>query len=913
MIRPLLARATRRVAQALLRLVRGHDAEVVRGDIEERHQRTPGDDPLRASRALLRDTLATLTWWWRPSSVRRRHTLGAAVPAPSPFTHHGDSFMSSFLSDVRVTVRGCTRRLGFTLTVVLTFAVGIGATTTIYSVVDSVVLRQLPYQDADRLVALGNVFPGKEWRSADGDLQDLAGVSLLNFQEWERRARSFERLGAAQLSSMLLPRDDAGPELATMGMVTQGFFDVLRVRPMLGRLFLPDDFVGANGPVAVLSYEAWINRYAGDAGVVGKPAQSTGGQLTIVGVLPKGFMPPESFSTSPTDFWTPVDASHPRYQSRARRTMIVYGRLAPHTTVQSARAEMASIQAALAVEFPDGNVHADGGRLGAGVNALLDETIGGSQRLLLVFLGAAALLLLIAALNAANLLLVRGMDRESEMSVRRALGATSGTLVRLLFIESVMLASIGGALGVGVAFVGVKMFLLLAPTTLPRLAEVAVNPRVLVVAGILSVLAGVLVGLMPAFRLTGRDIASAMRARAGNSAGAAGIRLRSTMIVGQLALAVILAVGASLLMNSFIQVSTVDTGFNAANLTTFNMPLKRPNAPPDEPTWQAWDALLAEIRAVPGVSGASAGSNVPFQSPYWAPGVLLPSDVLTNPRRGIAGYAITPDYFDVASIRLRSGRAFTAADRSTSAAVAIVNEQFVADNMKGMTPVGTVIRVLGDDGTPEAREIVGVVSTVIQMRAEEGAKPAVYVPYTQVEWPMAEVMVRSTIPPANIMPELRKAAARFNPVVPVLRLGEMSSRVASVQTEPRFRAVLVGVFAGVAVLLAAIGLYGTLAYSVSRRRREIGIRMALGAQPGGIFQLILKQGLMVTGVGVALGLIGSLMLTRLLQSFLFGVEVFDLVSFGAALLVLMLAMLLAIVIPSRRATGVDVVGSLRAE
>lgn len=905
------------LARALLRLLfwllRGDDADVLRGDVEERYRRRHALNPQQANRSLLLDALTALFWWWRPSSVYRRRmravsALRHRVPHPRK-----DSFVSSFLADIRLTLRGFARRPAFTITVLLTFAVGIGATSTIYSVVDSVVLRQLPYRDADQLVALGNTFPDREWHTGESGLQQLAGVSLLNFQEWEQRARSFDRIAAAELTSSLLPDEGAGPELATLGMVSGSFFDVFRVQPMLGRLFLPDDFAGTNGSVVILSYETWINRFGGDATVINASARTASQGFTVVGVLPQGFVPPESFSSRPIEFWTPIDATHPRYESRGRRSLAVYGRLAPDVTVEMARTELANIQSSLADEYPDGNVYPNGDRLGAGANALLADTVGGSQRLLLVFLGAAALLLVIAALNAANLLLVRGLDREGEMSVRRALGASRGRLARVLFLESVMLALAGGALGVGVAFAGVKAFLLLAPSSLPRLDEVAVNPRVVVVTALLSVCAGVLVALAPVLRLTGRDIATTMRAQSGNTASASGTRLRSAMIAGQLGLAVILAVGASLLMNSFIQVSTVDPGFNPANLTVFSMPLKRPNAPAEERSSQAWDELLAEVGAVAGVTGVAATSNLPFQSPYWAPGVILPSDSPEDPRRGIAGYVITPNYFDVAEIRVVEGRAFAASDRATTAPVVVVNEQFVTEHLGGAPAVGRLFSLSSADGPSAPLEIVGVVANVIQTRAEEGPKPAVYVPYTQSDWSMVQVLARSPLPASTIMPELRRAAARFSAFVPIQGLGDMASRVATVQTEPRFRAVLVGLFAAVAVLLAAVGLYGTLAYSVSRRRREIGIRMALGAQPGGIFQLILRQGLAVTGLGIAIGLGGSLLLTRLLQSFLFGVEPLDPVSFAAALLVLLLAMLLAIVIPSRRATGVDVVGSLRAD
>jgi putative ABC transport system permease protein len=894
------------LARLLLALLRGGDADIVRGDIEERYRRRPPGARRAARQALLADVARTLLAWWHPGAVRRRARRGRAASWARPTP------LRTLWADLRLTVRGLARRPAFTAVVVLTLGFGIGATTTIYSVVDAVVVRPLPYADADRLVMVGNTFPGREWQEGNDQLQRLNGVSLLNFLDWRARARSFAQLAAVEHTTALLPDRGEGPELAYMAVVTDGFFSLLGVPPALGRTFLPDDFAGRNGTVVMLSYGAWIDRFGGDPGIVDRTVTTLGSTYTVVGVLPRDFTPPEVLGTQNLEFWVPVDAAHPRYASRGRRSLYVLGRLADGATVTGARAELDAIQAALAQEYPDGNVLSNGERLGAGVNALHDETVGGSGRLLVIFLGASALLLLIAALNAANLLLVRGLDRQAEMGVRRALGAGRARLTGLLLIEGVVLAAAGGAVGVVLALGGVEAFLRLAPSTLPRLADVAVNPRILGVTGLVSLGTGLLVGLLPALRLTGHDMASVLREGMATTAGGAGIRLRTALVAGQLSLALVLGVGASLLFNSFIRVATVDPGFQPDHLSSFWLPLKRPNAVPGETSAQAWDALLAEISTVPGTEGVAVASNLPFQPPHWAPSVVLQGDPPDYRRTGVAGYIVTPNYFDVVGIPVVAGRSLTPADRSGTAAVAVVNEEFARAHLGGRNPIGTPIRFREGDAYTEV-EIVGVVGNVVQTRAEEGWQPAVYVPYTQMDWTFVLVAVRSDRDPDGLLPDLRRAAARFSPAVPITNLGDMRSRIRSVQTEPRFRAILIGSFALVAVLLAAIGLYGSLAYAVTRRSRELGIRMALGADPVGIVRLVLGQGLAVTAAGLALGLAGAAALSRLLRRLLFEVGTLDLASFAVAVLVLAAAALLAIVVPARRATAVDVVRSLRVE
>ncbi|MEP7381965.1 MAG: FtsX-like permease family protein [Gemmatimonadota bacterium] len=414
--------------------------------------------------------------------------------------------------------------------------------------------------------------------------------------------------------------------------------------------------------------------------------------------------------------------------------------------------------------------------------------------------------------------------------------------------------------------------------------------------------------------MTGNDLLSMVNADSGGRPAApAGRRLRSTLVAAQLAVAVVLVVGASLLFNSFLRVTMVDPGFSPDGLTTFSMPLKRPGAPVDEQSWMAWDRLLSEVHTVAGGGEVAAASNLPFESPNWAPPILLPGEPQDFRREGVAGYVITPNFFEVARIPVRAGRAFAAADSAGAAPVAIVNEAFVRQHLRGTSPVGLTLRYRVDGDSLIGMTVVGVVGDVVQERAQEGARPAIYVPYSQTDWPMANVAIRGAPSLTTFAPDLRRAVAKFSPNVPLRSLRTMTSRISDVRTEPRFQMLLLATFASVALLLAAVGLYGSLAHAVRRRTREMGIRMALGAPRANIFRLVFRQGMMVTGTGLLAGVAAALGLARFVSSFLFGVGALAPASFALAIVVLTLAAALAIFVPARRATGVDVVQSLKSE
>ncbi len=900
------------MARLLTALIRGSGAEFLRGDLEEAGRRGPSP-----ARHLL-NVLASLLAWYNPRALfRRGRSQGAGSRGQGraggqglpPIRGGGGG--GALGTDLRLALRGLARRWEFSLVVVLTLALGIGATTTIFSVVDSVALRPLPYEDSRSLLALGNTFPDREWSTEVEGLQRLAGVSYLNFREVRERTRTVGEVAGAEMASVLLPDRGEGPEIASMARVTPGFFGLFGISPALGRSFLPGEYGPDGSGVVVISHDTWIRRFGGDPGVVGRPLESYGAESIVVGVLPAGFRPPEALMPTGTEFWMPLDPSHPRYRERGRRSMLVLGRLAPGATVERAREELRVLAADLAREYPDGNVYPDGKHFGWGANRLHAETLGGTGGTLILFLASAALLLLISVLNAGHLFLVRGLDRIGELSVRQALGANRWALARQLLSESSLLALVGGALGVAVAYGGVELFLRWAPGNLPRLGEVSVDQRVLLFSALVSVLAGLVTGVLPLFQIRGREVSTLIRSGGDRRVAAGGSRGRMALVTGQLALALILAVGASLLLDSFLRVRSVDPGFQAENLWTFSMPVKRPGGS-EESMWQAWDALLARVNAIPGARAGGA-SNHPFQSPNWAPAVLLPGEPPETRRTGVAGYVVTPGYLSTLGVPLRAGRFLEPADGAGAEAVALVNEAFVQEVMGGAPAVGTNLRFRGDDGELADLRVVGVVGNVIQTRAQEGMRPAVYVPYTQAEWPVVQVAVRSTRNPVQLAGEIREAARAFTSVIPLRDLSTMEERMGRTRVEPRFHAFLFATFALVALLLAAVGLYGTLAHMVGRRTRELGVRMALGADGGSILGLILRQGLVLAGIGLGLGGVGAFFAARLLESLLFQIPPFHLPAFLLAALTLGLVALLAVLVPARRATGVDPVRAFQAE
>lgn len=818
--------------------------------------------------------------------------------------------MGMWLQDLRIAARSLARRPGFLAGVAVTLGLGIGATTTIFSVVDAVLLRALPYDEPSALVAVGTTFPTREWADEEAGLQHLAGTSMANFLDYRDRSRSFAALAGAEATNVLLPDLGSGPELASAAAVSADFFEILGVTPALGRTFLPEEqSVTADG-VFLISYGAWQRRFAGDPDVIGRGMSGSGEGGVVIGVLPRDFTPPEHLFPGEPDFWMPLQPDNERYADRGGRSLAIIGRLAEGIDVLEARDEAGDIAVALATEYPEGNVFPDGTHFGIGVNGLHAQTVGTSGRTLRIFLGASGLLLLLAAMNAATLLLARALDRKRELGVRMALGAGRRRMVGLLMSEAGLVTVAGGIVGIAFAYGGVWAFLQYAPSGIPRMETVRVDARVLTLAAAVSIVAGLAAGLVPAVRLSRR---AAWTRVAGSARGSSEptSRLRSSLVGAQLAVAVVLLSGAGLLFTSFVRILSVDPGFEPDGLISLNVGLKRPGSA-DEPTWQGWDRVLEEVATVPGVTSVAGTSNPPFQSPFWAPRLLLPGDPPEIRREGISGFSVTPGYLETIGTRLVSGRPIERLDGPDAEPVALVNETFVRTQLGGADPLDMIIRhAEGEDEVPI--RIVGVVEDVVQGSADQGPQSAIYIPHTQSEWPFVQVVLRTTLPADVVIPEVRKAIARFNPVVPPRDIRTMRDRMSGSRTSPRFQAMLIGAFAIIALLLAAAGLYGSLSHAVGRRKREMGVRMALGAKRRGVLGLVVREGLKVALTGLALGLVVTFWATRVLTDFLFGVEPNDPLTLVGVALVLTAVSFLACLLPARRATAVDPVEVLRSE
>jgi putative ABC transport system permease protein len=480
-------------------------------------------------------------------------------------------------------------------------------------------------------------------------------------------------------------------------------------------------------------------------------------------------------------------------------------------------------------------------------------------------------------------------------------------VVRLLLTESLLLAVGGGVFGALLAYWGVDLVHRFGPSSIPRLEEIVVDARILAVTTLTAVAAGLLAGLVPALRHGRRP--PGLFLRAGRSGTEGGVRLRSALVVAQVAVAVVMLSAGGLLLNSFIHLRAVDPGFDPQGLLTLRMDTKRPGAD-DVPPWQDWDAVLAEVGSVPGVAAVAGTSNPPFQSPFWAPWVRLPGEG-AEARESIAGYTVTPGYFDVVGTRVLEGRDFGPGDGPAGPYVAIVNESWVRERLGGAEAIGQVLRFTDQD--ERMVTVVGVVEDVIQDRAQEGRLPAIYVPYTQTDWPFVQVMARLDVPPTMAVPEVRRALARFSPFVPPRDVRTMDERMAATRTDPRFQTLLITTFALLALLLASAGLYGSLSHAVSRRRHELGIRVALGAARSGLVTMVVGQGLRLSGVGLILGLVGAVSLTRLLATFLYGITPRDPLTYASVVVVLGVVAALASFVPARRATAVDPVEVLNAE
>ena len=809
--------------------------------------------------------------------------------------------MGDLRRDLRFALRSLARSPGFTAVALATLAFGIGANTAIFSVVNGVLLRPLPFPEADRLVAVYQTFPNQNVSNA--------GLSYPNYADLSAAARSFETLGAIRMHDYTLT-GRGEPMLAVAATVTSNVFAVFRATPLLGRvLAAADDSPGAP-PVAVLSEKLWRERFGGDPSVLGQSVLLDARPFTIVGVLPAAFRtPPES---PPAELWTPL-VQDPVFadleERRGGHYLTVVGRLAPDAALPAANGEAAAIQTRLAHQFPKENE-------GWGIRLvpLAEGLVAGVRTALWVLLGAVALVFLIACANVANLLLVRSAARSREVAVRTALGAERGRLVRLLLTESLVLGFAGGALGIALAAAGMGALRGWLPADLPRAADVRLDLRVLAFSVVVSILSAAIFGLVPALQASRADLAVGLRegAPASGESGAKR-RLRDLLRVAETALSFVLLVGAGLLGRSFLRLQSVRLGFEPEHVLTAGLSLPRAQyAKPDQ--WIGFYTRLVErLQAIPGVAGAAAALPLPLEGgglhfEFKIEGRPAPATALDFS----ANYtAVTPQYFSVLRVPLLRGRVFAESDAATAPKVCLISDTFAKRYFPGEDPLGHSLVFGFTDSVP--RRIVGVVGDVRRDGLAAVSRPEMYVPFVQDPWWASYLALRASGDPGALASAVRREVHAIDPTLPIEGAQPMTQVVYDSVAQPRFRTRLVGVFGAAALLLAVLGIYGVMSYSVGRRAREVGIRAALGASRGDVLRLVLRQGLGLTALGLAGGALGSAILTRFVASVLYDVGPLDPATYAGVALLLAAAGALACLLPAFRATRVNPVRALREQ
>ena len=807
----------------------------------------------------------------------------------------GGGWFDRLMQDVRYGARTLRRSPAFTIVAVLTLALGIGATTAVFTVVHGVLLRPLPYPGADRLYQLSL----QPWRST---FFMPPGLSDRHWVEFHQRARHFA--SAAAISGQQVNLTVAGDPVRLAAVaVTPEFFSTLGVAPMLGRGFVADENVLGRDRVVVLGHTLWRSRFAADSSVIGSMVTIDGSRHTVVGVMPPGFSYPED-----AQLWRPLVV---RIDPNLSVLMSVIGRLRDGATREQALAELESIGRALPPAPGE-----DREELAAQLVPLKESVVGGATRSLLVFAGAVALVLLIACANVANLLLMRATGREREIAVRAALGAGRRRLVRQLVTESVLLSFAGGLAGMLVAAAGVRLLLAMAPATrIPRRDEIGFDTTALVFTLGVSLLTGILFGLAPAFRATRRDLRDTLAASARTTTGRDG-GIRGALVIGEIALALVLLAGAGLMVQSFARMRSVELGFTPSQVAVMTVDLPTESYRSAAAMRAFHQSMLERLAQLPGVVAAGAVN--------WRPlgGALISGEFETDgahqpaPSYTVDKPIVSPGYFRAMGIRLLRGRDFAPADDDSAPRVAIVSASVARQVWPGLDAIGQRISMEARPGPGDWITVVGVVDDVVQQDLTSPADPAIYLPYMQTTMSFflghMTFAVRVGGAPEAILPAMRRTLREVDRHQPVGSIGTMDAFITETAAEPLFQARLLAAFSAIALLLAAVGIYGVVAYSVAERTHEIGIRVALGARRGDVVRMVLRRTLRLVVPGVAIGIIGALAVTRVLSSFLFAVKPNDPATFAAVALLLAGVAVLAGLVPAHRASRVDPLVALRA-
>jgi putative ABC transport system permease protein len=803
------------------------------------------------------------------------------------------------MTDLRYAFRQLRKSPGFTFVAVLTLALGIGANTAIFSVINAVLLRPLPYPEAERIVYLNESDP----------IQSYISINWLDFLDWKRDNTVFEELAVARRESFNLsglPGREA--ERVSGAVVSANFFKVIGLPPQAGRFFNEEEDKAGGPALAVISDGLWQRSFHGDPAVLGRSINLHNQLYNVVGVLP-----PQMSSPSGVDVWVPIMRRAQVWENRENHPgLYAWGRLKKGVSVEQAQAQMRAIAAGLEKKYPATNTS-----VGATVTPLLENQVGSYRKNLNLLLGAVGLVLLIACANLANLLAVRGAARAREFAVRAALGASRGQIVRQLLTESFLLALLGGLGGFLIAFWGRDAIIALSPPGIPRLESVTLDGWVLVFSLGLALCTNFLFGLWPARMAAKIDMQLALNAGGrGSSDSLAAQRTRNWLVIAEIALTLMLLTAAGLVLKSFARAQALSLGFEPRGLLTARLDLPYRVYSTKEKVVQFSDKLLERVRALPGVSDAAMSSNPPMLA-GWQTDILREGAPKPPPGQAISADTeiVRGNYFATLKGTLLKGRVFDQRDTGASPPVTLIDQSLADRFFSGENPVGKRLQIDPDDsGTGRFFEIIGVVARM-KMRGFDqiSSLPLVYFSQAQVERTNYVLMVRTQGAPAALEKSVRDAVAAVDPTQPVFEVRPMLDRVQATWAAPRFISFLLLVFAGLALLLSTIGLYGVLSYSALRRLREIGIRLALGAQRSDIRTLILGQGLRLLAIGLTIGLVGVIAFSRVLRSFLFEVNALDPAIYLGVSLLLALAALLACWIPARRAAGSDPIVALRHE
>jgi len=817
----------------------------------------------------------------------------------------GGGVFETLVQDVRYGLRMLAKHKAFTAIAVVTLALGIGANTAIFSVVNELLLSPLPYRDADRVVMLWEVSPsGRHQNSA----------SRANFRAWSAQSTSYQHIAAfSDQRDNLTGVGD--PEELTVQLATPNLFKVVGVDPILGRIFLPEDADPSADPVAVLSYGLWQRRFGGQPAIVGQPITLNGAKYTVIGVMPQNFqfhIRQRSGTGRPAELWSILPMPVGPGANERGRFLSTVARLKDGVSVAQADTELRTIAARLSDEAPESNKN-----WSAEVLPLREQFFGNVRRPLWLMLGAVGFVLLIACANVANLLLSLATTREKEIAVRAALGARRTRIVRQLLTESLLLALLGSLLGLFFAWLGIKALVAISPRDLVSLQTVGLNLTVLAWTLGVSALTGIIFGLAPAFHISRLNLNDSLKEGGKSESGQAtgSRRLRNALVVTEIALAVVLLASAGLLIRSFIRLQQVDRGFNTDNVLTMVVRLSDARYKEDPQVVNFFSQTLERVRQLPTVRSAGIVNFLPL---YGGLGSSTGFKILGRPepppgqRPGTDVRVVDAGYFATMGIPLLRGRNFSETEQKEPRHVLLINEALARKYFPDQDPLGQRLDVTMFD-QPTPAEIIGVVGNVRYDSLVDESPPAVYFPHPDLTYSFMTLVIRTDGDPAAIAPAVQREIRALDPNQPVSDVRTMNDVMADWVSRSRFNTLLLGLFAGLATLLSAVGIFGVMNYSVALRTRELGLRLAVGAQPRQVLLLVLKQGLTLTVAGVVLGLAAASALTRLLSGLLFGVGTVDVTTFTTISVLLVVVSLLACYLPARRAMRIDPLSALRYE